>query len=71
MKPLRKLSLFFLTLCLMAAALIPGAAAAGGLRLVGSGLITGTSGTTLSPAGSATRAQAAVILARFCQTLAQ
>ena len=34
MKPLRKLSLFFLTLCLMAAALIPGAAAAGGLRLV-------------------------------------
>ncbi|HIZ93686.1 S-layer homology domain-containing protein [Flavonifractor sp. An112] len=38
---------------------------------VGSGLITGTSGTTLSPAGSATRAQAAVILARFCQTLAQ
>ena len=34
---------------------------------VGSGLITGTSGTTLSPAGSATRAQAAVILARFCQ----
>ena len=37
---------------------------------VGSGLITGTSGTTLSPAGSATRAQAAVILARFCQTLA-
>lgn len=38
---------------------------------VGSGLITGTSGTTLSPDGSATRAQAAVILARFCQTLAQ
>lgn len=37
---------------------------------VGSGLITGTSGTTLSPAGSATRAQAAVILARFCQSLA-
>ena len=37
---------------------------------VGSGLITGTSGTTLSPAGSATRAQAAVILARFCQNLA-
>lgn len=37
---------------------------------VGSGLITGTSGTTLSPAGSATRAQAAVILARFCQSAA-
>lgn len=37
---------------------------------VGSGLITGTSGTTLSPAGSATRAQAAVILARFCQNVA-
>ena len=37
---------------------------------VGSGLITGTSGTTLSPAGSATRAQAAVILARFFQNLA-
>ncbi|WP_297288656.1 S-layer homology domain-containing protein [uncultured Flavonifractor sp.] len=36
---------------------------------VGSGLITGTSGTTLSPAGSATRAQAAVILARFCQNI--
>ena len=33
MKPLRKLSLFFLTLCLTAAALIPGAAAAGGPRL--------------------------------------
>ena len=38
---------------------------------VGSGLITGTSATTLSPAGSATRAQAAVILARFCQTPAR
>ena len=37
---------------------------------VGSGIITGTSGTTLSPAGSATRAQAAVILARFCQQIA-
>ena len=37
---------------------------------VGSGLITGTSGTTLSPAGSATRAQASVILARFCQNIA-
>lgn len=37
---------------------------------VGSGLITGTSGTILSPASSATRAQAAVILARFCQNLA-
>ena len=36
---------------------------------VGSGLITGTSAATLSPAGSATRAQAAVILARFCQSL--
>lgn len=37
---------------------------------IGAGLITGTSDTTLSPAGSATRAQAAVILARFCQNLA-
>lgn len=37
---------------------------------VSSGVITGTSGTTLSPAGSATRAQAAVILARFCQDVA-
>lgn len=35
----------------------------------GSGLITGTSDTTLSPAGFATRAQAAVILTRFCQTV--
>ena len=34
MKPLRKLSLFFLTLCLTVTALISGAAAAQGLRLV-------------------------------------
>lgn len=31
------------------------------------GLITGTTGTTLSPKGSATRAQVATILTRFCQ----
>lgn len=37
---------------------------------IGTGLITGTSETTLSPGGFATRAQAAVILARFCQNLA-
>lgn len=30
-------------------------------------LITGTTGTTLSPQGSATRAQVATILSRFCQ----
>ncbi len=36
MKPLRKLSLFLLSLCLTAAALITGAAAAGGPRLVSS-----------------------------------
>ncbi len=32
-----------------------------------SGLVNGTSDTTLSPQGSATRAQAAVILYRFCE----
>ena len=31
------------------------------------GLITGTTATTLSPQGSATRAQVATILSRFCQ----
>ena len=31
------------------------------------GLLTGTTGTTLSPQGSATRAQVATILSRFCQ----
>lgn len=31
------------------------------------GLITGTTGTTLSPKGSAARAQVATILSRFCQ----
>lgn len=36
---------------------------------VQSGLISGTSATTLSPAGSATRAQAAAILTRFCENL--
>ncbi|MEQ2444661.1 S-layer homology domain-containing protein [Pseudoflavonifractor sp. CLA-AP-H29] len=30
------------------------------------GLITGTASSTLSPGGSSTRAQAAVILSRFC-----
>lgn len=34
------------------------------------GLVAGTSATTLSPNGSATRAQAAVILTRFCQNIA-
>lgn len=37
---------------------------------ISTGLITGTSDTTLSPGGFATRAQAAVILTRFCQNLA-
>ena len=36
---------------------------------IGAGLITGTGDTTLSPTGFATRAQAAVILSRFCQNL--
>lgn len=35
------------------------------------GLVNGTSATTLSPGGNATRAQAAVILSRFCQSIAQ
>lgn len=35
----------------------------------GAGLITGTTDTTLSPRGSATRAQVAVILTRFCETV--
>lgn len=34
-----------------------------------SGLVNGTSGATLSPQGSATRAQAAVILYRFCEEI--
>ena len=34
---------------------------------VGNGIISGTSATTLSPAGSATRAQCAVILMRFAE----
>ena len=33
------------------------------------GLVSGTSDTTLTPGGSATRAQAAVILTRFCQNI--
>ncbi|MCC8048492.1 MAG: S-layer homology domain-containing protein, partial [Oscillospiraceae bacterium] len=36
---------------------------------VGAGLINGTSDSTLSPQGSATRAQSAAILARFVQSL--
>ena len=36
---------------------------------VNAGLINGTSGSTLSPQGSATRAQAAVILMRFCESI--
>ena len=35
------------------------------------GMINGTSDTTLSPKGSATRAQAAAILTRFCQKIAK
>ena len=35
------------------------------------GLVNGTSATTLTPKGSATRAQAAVILTRFCQNIAK
>ena len=34
----------------------------------GAGIINGTSTTTLSPRGSTTRAQAAVMLQRFCET---
>lgn len=37
----------------------------------GAGLITGTSATTLSPKGNATRAQVATILYRFCEQLAK
>ena len=33
------------------------------------GLVSGTSGTTLTPKGSATRSQVAVILTRFCQNI--
>ena len=36
---------------------------------VSAGIISGTSATTLSPSGSATRAQVAVILMRFCQDI--
>lgn len=35
------------------------------------GLVSGTSATTLTPKGSATRAQVAVILTRFCQNIAK
>lgn len=35
------------------------------------GLITGTTSTTLEPAGSATRAQVATILMRFCENVAK
>ena len=35
------------------------------------GLVNGTSATTLSPKGSATRAQVASILTRFCQNIAK
>ena len=38
---------------------------------VDAGLISGTSQDTLSPAGTATRAQAAVMLMHFCQDVAQ
>ena len=33
------------------------------------GIMNGTSATTLTPKGSATRAQVAVILTRFCQNI--
>ena len=36
----------------------------------GEGLITGVTGTTLDPQGSATRAQVATILMRFCEDIA-
>ena len=35
------------------------------------GLISGTSATTLSPKGSATRAEAAALLMRFCENVAK
>lgn len=35
------------------------------------GLVNGTSATTLTPKGSATRVQVAVILTRFCQNIAK
>lgn len=38
---------------------------------VGAGLITGTSTTTLSPQDTATRAQVATILMRFCENIAK
>ena len=36
---------------------------------VSTGLITGTSDTTLSPQGSASRAEIATILMRFCENV--
>ena len=38
---------------------------------VAAGLITGTSDTTLSPQGQATRAEIATILMRFCENVAK
>lgn len=38
---------------------------------VGAGIINGTSNSTLSPGGNATRAQVAVILMRFCEQIAK
>ena len=35
------------------------------------GLVNGTSATTLTPKGSATRVQVAAILSRFCQRIAR
>ena len=37
--------------------------------VVGQGLMTGVTDTTLEPASSATRAQVATILMRYCQAL--
>ena len=38
---------------------------------VGEGLINGVTNTTLVPGGSATRAQVAAILMRFCENVAK
>ena len=37
----------------------------------GNGLILGNTSTTLNPKGHATRAEAATILMRFCQNIAE
>ena len=52
------------------AAQVSGYAAAAMQWANGEGLITGVTGTTLDPQGSATRAQVATILMRFCEGIA-